>query len=70
MAVTHTGLINKLFCNEIIRNMEVYIDDTIINPKTLGQHLLDIKESFNTIRKHDMKVNPKRCAFGVSYGKF
>ena len=30
----------------------------------------DLKETFNTLRLYSMKLNPSKCAFGVSFGKF
>ena len=30
----------------------------------------DLKETFNTLRPYSMKLNPSKCAFGVSSGKF
>ena len=30
----------------------------------------DLKETFNTFRQYSMKLNPSKCAFGVSSGKF
>ena len=34
------------------------------------KHLDDLKETFDTLRRHQMKLNPNKCAFGVSSGKF
>ena len=33
-------------------------------------HLDDLKETFNTLRSYNMKLNPSKCAFGVTTGKF
>ena len=30
----------------------------------------DLKETFNTLRPYSMKLNPSKCAFGVSSRKF
>ena len=30
----------------------------------------DLKETFNTLRSYNMKLNPEKCAFGVTAGKF
>ena len=40
--------------------------------KEQGQkdHLDDLKETFNTLCKYKMKLNPTKCVFGVSSGKF
>ena len=33
-------------------------------------HVKDLQETFATLREHHMKLNPSKCAFGVSSGKF
>ena len=33
-------------------------------------HLDNLKETFNTLRSYNMKLNPNKCAFGVTVGKF
>ena len=33
-------------------------------------HLDDLKETFDTLRSYNMKLNPNKCAFGVTVGKF
>ena len=35
-----------------------------------GKHLDDLQETFNTLRRYSMKLNPRKCAFGVASGKF
>ncbi|XP_070035159.1 uncharacterized protein [Nicotiana tomentosiformis] len=35
-----------------------------------GDHLTHLQETFDILRKHNMKLNLKKCAFGVSSGKF
>ena len=30
----------------------------------------DLKETFDTLRSYNMKLNPSKCAFGVTTGKF
>ena len=34
------------------------------------QHLDDRQETFNTLRRYKMMLNPRQCAFGVASGKF
>ncbi|RVW32195.1 Transposon Ty3-I Gag-Pol polyprotein [Vitis vinifera] len=50
--------------------VEVYIDDIVVKSKTREQHVLHLQEVFHLLRKYDMKLNPSKCAFGVSAGKF
>uniref|UniRef100_A0A2N9EIR5 RNase H type-1 domain-containing protein n=1 Tax=Fagus sylvatica TaxID=28930 RepID=A0A2N9EIR5_FAGSY len=52
------------------KTVEVYIDDILVKSKEEDDHLKDLEEMFNTLRKYQMKLNPSKCAFGVSSGKF
>ena len=42
----------------------------LIKSKKEEDHLEDLKETFNTLRQYSMKLNPSKCAFEVSFGKF
>jgi hypothetical protein len=67
---TYQRLMNRMFHDQIGKNVEVYIDDMLVKSKQEGDHLKDLEETFNTLRKYQMKLNPSKCAFGVSSGKF
>ncbi|XP_050290085.1 uncharacterized protein LOC126728274 [Quercus robur] len=63
-------LVNQMFSNQIRRNVEVYVDDMLVKSKEEENHLDDLRETFNTLRQYNMKLNPSKCAFGVSSRKF
>ena len=67
---TYQRLVNKVFKNQIGRNMEVYVDDMLVKTSEENDHLEDLKEAFDNLRRHQMKLNPTKCAFGVTAGKF
>ncbi|XP_030963839.1 uncharacterized protein LOC115985003 [Quercus lobata] len=50
--------------------MEVYVDDMLIKSKEEFAHLDDLKETFATLKTHQMRLNPSKCVFGVASGKF
>ena len=50
--------------------MEVYIDDMLVKSQDKEIHLEDLQETFDTLRQYNMKLNPNKCAFRVSSGKF
>ena len=41
-----------MFSKQIGRNMEVYVDDTLIKSKEEFAHLDDLKETFATLRQY------------------
>ena len=50
--------------------MEVYIDDMLVKSTTTELHIAHLSEVFQILREYNMKLNPPKCAFGVSVGKF
>ena len=54
----------------IKQNFEVYVDDILVKSKEEDHHLNDLKETFETLCLCGMKLNPSKCVFGVSSGKF
>ena len=50
--------------------MEVYIDDMLVKSTTAELHIAHMSEAFQILRKYNMKLNPAKCAFGVSIEKF
>nr|KYP39822.1 Transposon Ty3-I Gag-Pol polyprotein [Cajanus cajan] len=51
-------------------NMEVYVDDMVVKTTSSEGHAADLAEVFNQIKKHNMRLNPEKCVFGVQGGKF
>ena len=66
---TYQRLVNQMFDKQIGRNVEVYVDDKFVKSKEEEDYLDDLKEMFNALRRYSMKLNPSKCAFGVSSGK-
>ena len=50
--------------------MEIYIDDIVVKRETRAEHIQHLEETFCLMRGYNMKLNPTKCAFGVSTGKF
>ena len=67
---TYQRLVNHMFRPQIGRNVEVYVDDMLVKSQNEEIHLDDLQETFDTLRQYNMKLNPSKCAFRVSSGKF
>ena len=50
--------------------MQVYVDEILVKSVRENDHLSDLRETFDTLRMYNMKLNPSKCAFGVTAGKF
>ena len=68
--VTYQRLMNKMFVPQIGRNVQVYVDDMLVKSRREENHLEDLGETFDTLRSYNMKLNPRKCAFEVTVGKF
>jgi hypothetical protein len=67
---TYRRLVNRMFRDQIGRNVEVYVDDMLVKSIRAAGHIAYLRETFETLRTHKLKLNPTKCAFGVSSGKF
>ena len=67
---TYQRLMNKMFTHQIGRNVQVYVDDMLVKSLREDDHLGDLQETFDTLQTYNMKLNPSKCAFGVTAGKF
>ena len=67
---TYQRLVNRMFQKQIGATMEVYIDDMLVKSTKSDLHITHLSEAFQILRNYNMKLNPAKCAFGVSAGKF
>ncbi|RVX23028.1 Retrovirus-related Pol polyprotein from transposon 297 [Vitis vinifera] len=70
VGATYQRLMTKIFKPLIGDVVEVYIDDVVVKSKTRSEHTQHLQKVFHLLRKYGMKLNPAKCAFGVSSGKF
>ncbi|GKV10424.1 hypothetical protein SLEP1_g21788 [Rubroshorea leprosula] len=67
---TYQKMVTIVFRAQIDRNLEVYINDIVVKSLKAEDHLADLDETFNNLRKNRMWLNPAKCIFGVESGKF
>ena len=70
VGATYQRLVNRMFQKQIGKTMEVYIDDMLVKSTTDELHIAHLTEAFQILREYNMKLNPTKCAFGVSAEKF
>ena len=59
-----------MFVYQIRRDVQVYMGNMIVKSRRKDDHLDHLKENFNTLCSYNMKLNPSKCAFGVTIAKF
>nr|GEV75074.1 hypothetical protein [Tanacetum cinerariifolium] len=57
---TYQRLVDKAFSNQLDRNIKIYVDDMVIKSRDIEGLITDIEETFHTLRRMNMKLNPKR----------
>lgn len=67
---TYQRLMDKIFMGQAGRNIEVYVDDILVKSREKSCLIPDLEETFSTLRKYGVKLNPAKCTFGVKSGKF
>ena len=67
---TYKRLVNRMFQKQIGTTMEVYINDMLVKSTNAELHIAHLSEAFQILREYNIKLNPAKCAFGVSAGKF
>ena len=67
---TYQRLVNKMFQKQIGASMEVYIDDMLAKLVKPELQITHLAEAFQVLKSYNMKLNPAKCSFGVSAGKF
>ena len=49
--------------------MEAYVDDVVIKTRHIDSLIDDLRLTFDNLRTYDIKLNLKKCVFGVPTGK-
>ncbi|XP_073119830.1 uncharacterized protein [Henckelia pumila] len=67
---TYQRMMDRVFKNQLGRNVEVYVDDILVKSRTRNHFIPDLEETFGTLRRYGVKLNPAKCVFGVKSRKF
>ncbi|GKE36570.1 reverse transcriptase domain-containing protein, partial [Tanacetum coccineum] len=69
VGATYQRLVDKAFDSQVGQNIEVYVDNLVVKSYTEAEMLRDIEETFRTLRKINMKLNPKKIFLSKSVEK-
>ena len=59
-----------MFELQLGKNIEVYIDDMVVKSKVVSEHIGDVGDIFEILRRHKLHLNTFKCSFGVGSSKF
>ena len=66
---TYQRAATTLFHDMMHIDAEVYEDDMIVKSQDRGDNLAALQRFFERIRRCKLRLNPKKCTFGVTFGK-
>ena len=52
------------------KNIEIYVDDIVVKSKVVTEHLEDLGDIFDVLRRHKLRLNASKCSFSMGSGKF
>ncbi|XP_019172504.1 PREDICTED: aldehyde oxidase GLOX1-like [Ipomoea nil] len=67
---TYTRMVARLIKDLIGKSMEAYVDDMLVKSREETDHAKDLADCFSVMRKYNLRLNSKKCAFAVRGGKF
>jgi hypothetical protein len=67
---TYQRVMNLIFHELLGNTMEVFIDDIVVKSAEFSSHIADLGKAFEKMCRYGLKMNPRKCAFGVSAVKF
>ena len=50
-------MMTKMFEPQLGKNVEVYIDDMVVKSKVVSEHLVDLSNIFEVLRRHKLRLN-------------
>ena len=67
---TYQRMMTKMFESQLGKSIKVYIDDMVVKSKVVFEHMGDLGNIFEILRKHKLCLNASKCSFGAGSGKF
>ena len=67
---TYQRTMTLIFGDMLHKQVEDYVDDLMVKAKNPFEQLVHLRQVFERCREHNLRMNPSKCAFRVSLGKF
>ena len=69
-SATYQRAMTAIFHDMMHQELEDYVDDIVVKSMRREEHFCVLKRVFERCRTFKLRMNPLKCAFGVSFGKF
>lgn len=67
---TYQRMMTRMFESQLGKNIKIYINDMVVKSKIQSEHINDLRNIFEVLRRHKLRLNVSKCSFGVGSGKF
>ena len=67
---TYQRMMTRMFELHLGKNIEIYMDDMVVKSKLEYEHINDLGNIFEILRRHKLQLNASKYSFGVRSGKF
>ena len=67
--VTYQRAATILLHDMMHKTVKVYVDNMIVKSRGRDEHCAVLRRFFDRIRQYQLRLNPPKCAFGVTSGK-
>ena len=67
---TYQRMMTRMFEPQLVKNIEIYVDDMVVKSKMVTEHLEDLGDIFDILRRHKLRLNASKCSFGMGSCKF
>ena len=70
VGATCQRMMTRMFESQLEKNIELYKEDMVVKSKVEFEHVNDLENIFEILRKHKLRLNASKCTFGIGSGKF
>ena len=69
VGTTYQRMATAMFDDMIHKEMEVYVDNMMVKSPIREGHLEALDKFLERLERYNLRLNPKKCVFGVTSGK-
>ena len=59
-----------MFESQLSKSIKVHINDMVMKSKVVSEHISDLEDIFEVLKRHKLRLNISKCSFEVGLGKF
>ena len=63
-------MMTRMFESQLSKSIKVHIDDMVMKSKVVSEHMSDLEDIFEVLKRHKLHLNISKCSFEVGLGKF